>query len=227
MRNFGLQFGERGVSRVLCLGAHCDDIEIGCGGTLLALLQSNPGISVHWVVFTSTPERKQEARSSAQAFLAAAAQSTVVIHDFRDGFLPYLGAELKECFEALKTEEPPDIIFTHYRDDLHQDHRLIAELTWNTFRNHLILEYEIPKYDGDFGRPNVFVPLDDESCQRKIEYVLRYYPSQRSRSWFSASVFSAMLRLRGMEANAPSFQAEAFYGRKICLNFRDEIREKN
>lgn len=218
MRELGLSFSDNRRLNVLCLGAHCDDIEIGCGGTILTLVQGNPNVSVHWVVYSSTPERELEARRSADAFLGPVQNRTLVIHGFRDGFFPYVGAELKECFEELKRQVQPDVIFTHCRDDLHQDHRLVSELTWNTFRNHLILEYEIPKYDGDLGRPTVFVPITDAIHQQKIAYLVDCYPSQRERQWFSPSLFSAILRLRGMEANASSTYAEAFYARKLRLH---------
>jgi LmbE family N-acetylglucosaminyl deacetylase len=203
--------------RLLCLGAHCDDIEIGCGGTILKLATARRGIDVHWVVFSSDEERKQEALKSAEAFLCNVTIKNVVILGLRDGFLPYLGYELKERFEQLKAEISPDLILTHYRHDLHQDHRLVSELTWNTFRNHLILEYEVPKYDGDFGSPNVFVPLDEAVCRRKIDTILTAFQSQNDKQWFSRDLFSAILRLRGMEANASSGYAEGFYCRKAVL----------
>ncbi len=203
--------------RLLCLGAHCDDIEIGCGGTVLALTEQLPNVAVEWVVFSATPEREREARASADAFLAAAKEKTVVVKSFRDGFFPYIGGEIKDEFERLKQASAPDLILTHYRHDLHQDHRLISELTWNTFRRHLILEYEIPKYDGDLGSPNLFVPLDESTGQRKIDYILDHFRSQGDRSWFSREVFTAILRLRGLEANAPTVLAEGFYSRKIVL----------
>jgi LmbE family N-acetylglucosaminyl deacetylase len=206
------------IYHILCLGAHCDDIEIGCGGTLLELTAHASNVFVHWVVFSTNDERRQEARDSAAAFLSNVSNSTVVLHSFRDGFLPYAGIELKECFEKLKHEFSPTLIFTHYRNDLHQDHRTISELTWNTFRNHFILEYEIPKYDGDFGSPNVFISLDQSICQRKIQYIYEYFKTQCEKPWFSHELFSAVLRLRGMEANAPSGYAEAFYGRKLLLD---------
>jgi LmbE family N-acetylglucosaminyl deacetylase len=203
--------------RLLCLGAHCDDIEIGCGGTILKLIAAVRKIEVYWVVFSSDEQRKLEALKSARTFLEKVTAPKVIIHTLRDGFFPYLGIELKECFERLKTEFVPDLILTHYRHDLHQDHRLVSELTWNTFRNHLILEYEIPKYDGDFGSPNIFVPLDESIHHRKIEHILNAFPSQREKHWFSRDVFSSILRLRGMEANAPSGYAEGFYCRKAAL----------
>ena len=207
---------DTGALRLLCLGAHCDDIEIGCGGTILALATGRK-VDVRWFVFSSDEQRKKEALQSAHEFLADAAANKVVINAFRDGFLPYSGAELKERFEQIKDGFSPDLIFTHYRNDLHQDHHLISELTWNTFRDHVILEYEIPKYDGDFGSPNFFVPLDEEICRRKIDIVLGAFQSQSGKRWFSRELFSSVLRLRGMEANAPSGYAEGFYCRKATL----------
>jgi len=206
-----------GVERVLCLGAHSDDIEIGCGGTLLQLTEEEQPVEVTWVVFSGEGPREEEARASARAVLARAKSAQIEIEHFRDGFFPAQSAEIKERFEALKKRVQPDLIFTHYRNDLHQDHRLIGELTWNTFRDHVILEYEVPKYDGDFGSPNVFVPLDASRCRRKIELLMTHFASQRDRRWFSEDLFLAALRLRGMEANAPDGYAEAFYGRKVVL----------
>jgi LmbE family N-acetylglucosaminyl deacetylase len=205
------------LRQILCLGSHCDDIEIGCGGTILHLLEEQPRTAVHWVVFASTPDRAREARTSAIAFLEKAQCKNVAIEAFRDGFLPYSWKEVKEYFEELKLKISPDIIFTHYRDDLHQDHRLVSELTWNTWRDHLILEYEIPKYDGDFGSPNFFVELDGALCRRKSQYLLEHFPSQRNKHWFSEETFQALLRLRGMECCSASTYAEAFYCRKLVL----------
>jgi LmbE family N-acetylglucosaminyl deacetylase len=222
MLSLSLDASDTGPLRLLCLGAHCDDIEIGCGGTILKLTATGRRVEVHWVVFGSDEQREQEALKSAHAFLGSVAASKVVIHTFRDGFFPYLGAELKERFEQLKAGFSPDLILTHYRHDLHQDHRLVSELTWNTFRNHLILEYEIPKYDGDFGSPNLFVPLDESICRRKIDYILGAFNSQSGKHWFSRELFSAILRLRGMEANASSGHAEGFYCRKAVLGM--EVR---
>jgi LmbE family N-acetylglucosaminyl deacetylase len=212
-----LSLSDSGPLRLLCLGAHCDDIEIGCGGTILKLSTARRGIDVHWVVFSSDERRKQEALKSAEVFLCDIVTKKVAIHSLRDGFFPYIGGDLKEQFEQLKAEISPDLILTHYRHDLHQDHRLVSELTWNTFRNHFILEYEIPKYDGDFGSPNLFVPLDESICSRKIDAILDAYQSQREKHWFSRELFSAVLRLRGMEANACSGYAEAFYCRKAVI----------
>jgi LmbE family N-acetylglucosaminyl deacetylase len=212
-----LSLSKRESLRLFCLGAHCDDIEIGCGGTILKLAATGRRLEVHWVVFSSDEKRKQEALKSVEAFLCDVNTKKVTILGLRDGFFPYIGADLKELFEQLKAESSPDLILTHYRHDLHQDHRLVSELTWNTFRNHLILEYEIPKYDGDFGAPNLFVPLDESICRRKIDAILDAYQSQSGKHWFSRDLFSAILRLRGMEANACSGYAEGFYCRKAVL----------
>lgn len=216
-----LVLANRRPLRVLCLGAHCDDIEIGCGGTILNLAAMKTDMEVRWIVFSSTEERKREAVKSADAFLGSTVNRQVIIHSFRDGFLPYLGGEIKDRFEELKGHFSPDLILTHYGRDLHQDHRLISELTWNTFRNHLILEYEIPKYDGDFGSPNVFTPLNELICRRKIETIIGAFRTQREKSWFSRDLFLSILRLRGMEANASSGYAEAFYCRKAVLDMED------
>jgi len=203
--------------RILFLGAHADDIEIGCGGTILRLAAEERGLEVRWVVFAATPERAGEARASAAAFLEGVANATVVVRDYRDGFLPWSGATIKDEFEALKRDFTPDLIFTHYRRDLHQDHRLISDLTWNTWRNHLILEYEIPKFDGDFGSPNLFAALSAAALERKIALILRHFPSQAGRQWFAPDLFRAVARLRGMECVAPESLAEAFYCRKAVF----------
>ena len=202
--------------RILCLGAHCDDIEIGCGGTLLQLLAAHPGSEVLWVVFCSNPVRAREADECAREFLSNAGSSRIVIHSFRDGFLPYDGGRVKDTFESIKSEFNPDIIFTHYLDDRHQDHRLVSDLTWNTWRNHLILEYEIVKYDGDLGSPNVFVSLGEDICAAKIDAVMRCYRSQLGKHWFQPDVFRSIMRIRGVES--ASKYAESFYSRKLILN---------
>lgn len=202
---------------VLCLGAHADDIEIGCGGTILKMLEVERDLKVTWVVFSAEGPREGEALASANAMLQSAKKRDVVLKHFRDGFFPAHYARLKECFEELKEAVSPDLILTHYRGDLHQDHRLVAELTWNTFRNHLILEYEIPKYDGDVGSPNVFVPLERRLCQQKIQTILDSFPSQARKPWFTEDAFDALLRLRGLEANSPTRHAEAFYCRKLLF----------
>jgi LmbE family N-acetylglucosaminyl deacetylase len=203
--------------RVLCLGAHSDDIEIGCGGTILRLIDENPDIEVDWVVLAAAGIRRPEAVKSANRFLADAGRRKVVTKSFKDGYFPYNGAAIKDFFEALKKKVSPDLILTHYRHDLHQDHRVVSDLTWNTFRDHLILEYEIVKYDGDLGTPNCFVPLTQSVARRKISSILECFGSQSDRNWFTADAFEAILRLRGVESNAPQKLAEAFYCRKMVL----------
>jgi LmbE family N-acetylglucosaminyl deacetylase len=208
----------QGKARVLALGAHPDDIEIGCGGTLLRLVAERSDLEVTWAVFAATPERAVEARASAASFLAGlATPPRVVVHDFRDGFLPWSGAAVKERFEELKQVGSPDLVLTHYRDDRHQDHRLVSELTWNTWRNHLILEYEIPKYDGDFGSPNVFATLPAATLERKIALLFEHFPTQAGKPWFTEDLFRAVARIRGMESVAPERFAEAFYCRKAVF----------
>jgi LmbE family N-acetylglucosaminyl deacetylase len=205
------------VKRVLCLGAHSDDIEIGCGGTILNLIEKSNRIEFYWLVLSANPERTKEARRSASAFLERARKKTVVVKSFRDGFLPYLGPPVKECFEELKKVFTPDVIFTHCRHDLHQDHRLVCELTWNTFRNHLILEYEIPKYDADLRSPNFFVPLSDAQARKKVNSLMRHFTTQLNKQWFSEDLFCGLMRLRATEAASPTRYAEAFCCRKVLL----------
>lgn len=216
----GLQLG-RPVGaglRVLCLGAHSDDIEIGCGGTLLRLLRERGDVSVTWVVFSGNETREQEARRSAELFLRDAASAEVVTHRFRDGFFPYNGGEIKEAFEALKRcTEAPDLVFTHQRADLHQDHRTLAELTWNTFRDHLVLEYEIPKYDGGLTTPNLFVALDEHARREKVEHLMAAFATQRDKRWFSPETFEGLMRLRGVECASPTGYAEGFHAKKVVL----------
>jgi LmbE family N-acetylglucosaminyl deacetylase len=202
--------------KILCLGAHSDDIEIGCGGTILRLLSSGLAVEICWVVFSANKERASEASNSAEHFLENAKQKEIIVNDFRDGFFPYDGAQIKDFFESLKRISP-DIIFTHNRNDAHQDHRLIAELTANTFRDHLILEYEIPKYDGDMGRPSIFVALDADIYRAKVQYIIDAFQSQCGKRWFEKETFLSLMRLRGMECNAHSGYAEAFYSRKLTL----------
>lgn len=206
----------QGARRVLCLGAHADDIEIGCGGTILRLAAERRDLEVRWVVFSSNEVRAAEARASAAAFLEGV-RSTVVIRSFRDGYLPWAGAAIKDEFEALKKDFAPDLIFTHQRHDLHQDHRLVSDLTWNTWRNHFILEYEIPKLDGDFGSPNLFSPLPAATLERKISLVVRHFATQTGKLWFTPDLFHAVARIRGMECAAPEALAEAFYCRKAIF----------
>ncbi len=209
------RFADGAPGRILCLGAHSDDIEIGCAGTVLKLLGENPGIEVHWVVFSAGATRAAEAKAAAGRVLARAADSDVIVHDFRDGYFPSQHADIKDAFEALKGRVDPDVIFTHARDDLHQDHRVINELTWNTFRRHLVLEYEVPKWDGDIGRPNCYVHLSEDVVAEKVAILESCFASQAGRHWFGESIFRGIMRIRGMECNAPSGYAEAFYGRKI------------
>jgi len=209
---------------ILCLGAHADDIEIGCGGTLLQLLEGAARVSVHWLVLSGQGARAREARRSAARMLRGAARGDVRIEGFRDGFLSYDGARVKETFEALKMSVSPDLIFTHHRDDRHQDHRLVCELTWNTFRDHTILEYEVPKYDGDLGRPNVFVPLSDRVRRRKLQVLMSAFPTQATKRWFTASTFDGLMRIRGVECGAPEGYAEAFHGPKLVVRSSASLR---
>jgi LmbE family N-acetylglucosaminyl deacetylase len=195
---------------ILCLGAHSDDIEIGCGGTILRLAAHYPGAVFHWVVFSASGVRESEAQRGAASFVGSTQLAGPLLKTFQDGFMPFVGSDVKAVFEELK-QVSPDVIFTHNRKDAHQDHRLIAELTWNTFRDHLILEYEIPKYDGDLGQPSVFVPLASELCEKKVQFIMEAFHSQRCKRWFCEETFFSLMRLRGMECNASSGYAEAFY----------------
>jgi LmbE family N-acetylglucosaminyl deacetylase len=206
----------RPIHSVLAIGCHADDIEIGCGGTVLALTSAMPDIAVTWVVLAASGVRATEARAAAEAFLARAGSTDVLVYDFRDGFLPYAGEAVKEIFESLKPVRP-DLVFTHTRTDLHQDHRLACELTWNTFRDHLVLEYEIPKYDGDIGAPNVFVPLEEAQVAEKLRLIREHYPSQAGKHWFDDELFRSLMRIRGMEG--ATRYAESFTCRKLTLTF--------
>jgi LmbE family N-acetylglucosaminyl deacetylase len=207
--------------KIMCLGAHSDDIEIGCGGTILQLLSFRRNLEIFWIVFSSESDREREARNSAARFLDQAERKEIIVKDFRDGFFPYDGARIKEFFEELKRRVSPDLIFTHYRDDRHQDHRTISDLTWNTWRNHFILEYEIPKYDGDLGSPNYFVPLGRELCGRKIKYICDVFQTQSNKAWLTEDTFQAILRLRGVECAARDKYAEAFYCRKLVCELKE------
>ena len=207
----------RGHPTLLAFGAHSDDIEIGCGGTLLQLAERYPDLEVVWVVLSATDERAAEARAGAAEFVGSVASLRVIVEDFRDMYFAHEGDSMRGLFERLKSEIDPDIILTHRRADSHQDHRFVCELTWNTFRNNLILEYEVPKYDGDLSSPNLFVPITREAAQRKVDTILRCFETQRARHWFTEDLFMAMLRLRGMEANSPTLLAEAFTCRKLVL----------
>jgi LmbE family N-acetylglucosaminyl deacetylase len=205
----------QGPLRLLCLGAHADDIEIGCGGTVLRLLAEHPKSRVDWIVFSGEGARQTEAEASAGDFLEGAGERPVRVLGFRDGFFPSQWAEIKETFERLKGELDPTVVLTHWKDDAHQDHRTLAELTWNTWRRHLVLEYEIPKMEGDIGNPSLFVPLEDGVVGRKIELLMRHFGTQRSKTWFSEETFRALLRLRGV--NAGTQWAEAFHCRRVLV----------
>lgn len=203
--------------KLLCLGAHADDIEIGCGGTVLRLAAEVPELAVRWIAFSGDDARAAEARNSAASFLQGVRESRVEVLKFRDGYFPFEGAAIKDSFEALKRDFEPSLILTHWQGDAHQDHRLIAELTHNTFRNHLVLEYEIPKYDADLGNPNFFVPLTRDEVQDKVAKLREHFPSQHGRGWFTDETFLALARIRGIGCRAPDGLAEAFYARKIVL----------
>ena len=208
-----LPLGEN-VREVLVLGAHCDDVEIGCGGTLAALARARPDIRVHIAVFSSNSIREAETRKAIARLLPAPTVYELEIHQCRDGFLPSEWPVVKELFEDLKNRCEPQVVLTHYEQDRHQDHRVVSELTWNTFRNHLIFEYEVPKYDGDLGRPTLYLPLEPEIVRHKVDTLIECFPSQAGKAWFAHDLFQALMRLRGMECNAPSGFAEAFYARK-------------
>lgn len=217
MTELGLLLPSERPPRLIFIGAHCDDIEIGCGGTVLELLRRHPGAEVCWVVLSSEGPRKAEARRASKAMLRGAGACDVRILDFRGAYFPSQMAELKDAFEDIKRSHNPDVIFTHHRDDLHQDHRVVGELTWNTFRNHLILEYEIPKYDGGLGSPSFFVPIRPAFVKRKVDLLMRIFTTQHQRVWFTPDTFTSIMRLRGIECNAAGGHAEAFHARKIVL----------
>jgi LmbE family N-acetylglucosaminyl deacetylase len=202
--------------KVLAIGAHADDIEIGCGGTILSWIAAGAPLDVTWVVFGALGPREEEARQSARFFLRGALRQRVVAHGFRDGYFPY-DLTIKDEFERLKAEVDPDLVFTHHRDDRHQDHRAVSDLTWNTFRAHALLEYEIPKYDGDLRAPNIFVALSRDVCNKKVDALLTHFGSQADKQWFTRDTFLGLARLRGIECGSPSGFAEAFYGRKLQL----------
>ena len=211
------RLSERDDLTILCLGAHSDDIEIGCGGTISRLLREHPEARVTWVVLSADGERAEEARRSAQIVLEAAGDRDVVLKTFRDGYFPWEGAEIKSFLEHLARGLKPDIVFTHRRSDLHQDHRTVGDLTWNLFRDHFILEYEIPKYDGDLSAQNFFVPLTEDEARAKIEHLMTQFPSQRNRDWFTAETFESVLRLRAIESRSATGFAEGFHCRKVVF----------
>lgn len=205
--------------RLLCLGAHSDDLEIGAGATILQIAEANPSGEIAWIVFSGVGERRDEAQRSAEHFAAGYAGKRIEVHGFEDGFFPYHGPEIKRIFETLKRDLHPDIVFTHFRDDRHQDHRLISDLTWQTFRDHLILEYEIPKYDGDLATPNLYVPVSEQTREEKLKSLDLHFGSQRSKDWFTRETFLALMRLRGVECRSGSGYAEAFHCRKLLFTF--------
>ena len=201
----------------LFLGAHCDDIEIGCGATVLRLVAEYPEAAFHWIVFSSDERRSEETRRAAEMLLAGAKNTKLVMKRFRNAFFPFIGIELKEFFEEIKRSLNPDVIFTHHREDRHQDHRTLSDLTWNTFRSHMIVEYEIPKYDGDLGQPNLYVPATETFMERKIETLMNCYATQTNRQWFTPETFAGLMRIRGIECDSPTGYAEAFHARKLVL----------
>ena len=205
------------LRRVLAIGAHSDDLEIGCGGTILALTRANPGLAVDWVVLARAGDGRTRRAGAPRCSSRGAAASSVEVLGFRDGYLPHTAAEVKDAFEELKERVEPDLVLTHTRDDLHQDHRLVCELTWNTFRDHIVLEYEIPKWDGDSGRPNVYVPLEEDVVDEKLDLLGGHFGTQRGKDWYDVEVFRGLMRMRGMECAAPSGYAEAFVARKLSL----------
>jgi LmbE family N-acetylglucosaminyl deacetylase len=202
---------------VLCLGAHSDDIEIGAGGTILGWIAAGVALDVHWCVLSAAGPRRDEAQGSAEAFLVGATSKDIEIGDFRDGFFPFQGDLIKVWMEGLKARVRPDIILTHRAEDAHQDHRMVQQVTWNHFRDHLILEYEIPKWDGDLGRPNLYVDLDESVLSRKIGLLDANFGTQRSKDWFDQETFRGLARLRGVECRSHSGYAEAFVARKLRL----------
>lgn len=219
MLPFGLTRPRGRGLRVLCLGAHSDDIEIGCGGTLLQLVRG--GAEVHWAVFSGDSARAEEARRSARRFLGRSGATRLTLSEFRDGFFPTHFAELKEALEEIGSRVRPDLVFTHFRHDRHQDHRTLSDLSWNTFRTPVVFEYEIPKWDGDMGQPGAFIPLPLSVARRKVRYLMEVFATQRTRDWFDEALFFGLLRLRGMECRAPGGLAEAFYARKVVLDFTE------
>lgn len=208
-----------GALKVLCLGAHSDDIEIGCGGAMLDLLKARPNTQVRWVVFSASGLRAREAYDSAKRWLGLRTRESVFLHEYRDGHFPAQFTEIKASFEAVNRAFVPDLVFTHRREDRHQDHRIVSDLTWNTFRRQLVLEYEIPKWDGDLSTPNTYIPLSPVAMRRKVELLMKGFATQRAKDWFDEETFRGLARLRGVECRAPSGYAEAFYGRKLALGW--------
>lgn len=205
------------AKRVLFLGAHADDIEIGCGGLILRLVKECSDLQVVWVVFSADRPRAREAKLSAEAFLSGVKHRKIFVKNFKGSFFPFQGERIKNYFESLKQHICPDLVFTHYRDDRHQDHRILSDLAWNTFRDHAIFEYEIPKYDGDLGTPNTYVKLSENVCRKKTEYLCKFFQTQTNKHWFSSDSFLGLMRLRGIECAAKEKYAEAFYCRKLSF----------
>ncbi len=201
---------------VLVVGAHPDDIEIGAGGTLLNLSDSQPGLRVHYVVLTGTPQRQEEARAAAESFLSGA-DLTVDLHALPEGRLPAVWADVKDVLEDVARTCAPDLILAPSSHDAHQDHRTIGEIIPTVFRDGLSLSYEIPKWDGDFGRPSLYVALSSQTARRKVELLHKCYPSQSARDWWDDEVFLGLARLRGMECRAG--YAEGFTCSKATLTF--------
>lgn len=211
-------FGHIQDLKVLCLGAHADDIEIGCGGTILRIIEESPNAHFYWAVFSGNEKRQKEALESAKILLENARSKEIVVHQFKESYFPFIGDRIKDCFERLKRDFSPDIVFTHWKSDAHQDHSLISSLTWNTFRDHFILEYEIPKFDGDLTTPNLYVHLNESQITKKIDLILRSFATQKEKPWFSEETFRSILRIRGIESNSPTKYSEAFHCRKIVLS---------
>jgi LmbE family N-acetylglucosaminyl deacetylase len=219
MRNIVLDLPASRSLKVLCVGAHCDDIEIGCGATIVSLQKGRQPLVVDWIVLSGSDERRKETEAAMRLLVRPENRGELLCGAFPDGRFPAAYAPIKEFFESLKDRSPPDAIFCHERDDRHQDHRIVNEMVWNTFRDNLVLEYEIPKWDGGLGQPNVYVPLEAADVDAKIDALLSAHQTQRHRDWFTRDVFMAMLRMRGIECRAPSGYAEAFHGRKLSLDF--------
>ncbi|UCH01644.1 MAG: PIG-L family deacetylase [Candidatus Bathyarchaeota archaeon] len=210
-------FIEKRKPKILCLGAHPDDIEIGCGGTVLKIISDLPEAQFYWVVFSGDDNRAKEAKQSANVFLKGVESKTIIVNDFKESYFPFFGVNIKDFFEKLKQKFSPDLVFTHCGNDAHQDHRLLSHLTWNTFRNNFILEYEIHKYDGDLGNPNLYSYLNEAFVQKKVKTICKVFQSQNRKPWFSEDTFKSILRIRGVESNSPNGYAEAFYCRKIVF----------
>lgn len=203
--------------QIVCIGAHCDDIEIGCGGSLVALSQAYPLSHFHCWVFSGNAARAAESRACLTQLLDAE-RFTLQVFDHRDGYFPAQWAQVKERLATLSQTINADLVFTHTARESHQDHRVLAELTWNHFRRHTVLEYEIAKYEGDLGRANFYIPLSTEQFEAKLSALLSAFPSQASKGWFTRNTFEAIARLRGVESHATSGYAEAFRARKSVLD---------